>query len=167
MNQDSLNLSDSVVMGDININSGQHGSGIVECPTCGTQGVPVKRCTISGCENRFCDSCLSRWRPTHALNKPPICEQHTHSQQEAEENRALEMGITPIGQSGSGAHVSLPSSLIRAPSQSAIDNSHNHVTQYVPPPSGGILAFLGSGMGKVTILLVAAAVTGVFWLLLS
>ena len=96
-----MNISDSVVMGDVqqNItNVQQHISSSNTCPRCEAINVRVVSCSMPHCDNQFCELChpLCRWTPEgvgrldSGLGKGPFCGLCMEVQVEQWENEELE-----------------------------------------------------------------------------
>ncbi len=95
-----MNISDSVVMGDVqqNItNVQQHISSSNTCPRCEAINVRVVSCSMPHCDNQFCELChpLCRWTPEgvgrldSGLGKGPFCGLCMEVQVEQWENEEL------------------------------------------------------------------------------
>ncbi len=90
---DHLALSDSVVMGDINIGTGS----IAECPMCGIQGVPVLKCNHEDCKRRFCSNCEKGWKSFREPKLKPLCAAHNTQAEEKHYAENLQKhGVTKL-----------------------------------------------------------------------
>ena len=75
----SIEISDSVVMGDVKQNFAY-----TTCPTCKATNVRVIKCQMDGCEERFCEICNLNSRYENGSTFPfdsgygtgPFCQQH-------------------------------------------------------------------------------------------
>ena len=75
----SIEISDSVVMGDIKQNFAY-----TTCPTCKATNVRVIKCQMDGCEERFCEICNLNSRYENGAAYPfdsgngagPFCQRH-------------------------------------------------------------------------------------------
>ena len=93
--EEPVSLHDSVVMGDITVS--QITTHVVECPNCGMQGIPVIRCSSSGCSDRFCYECERHWCSFRTRDELPLCSPCWTKQQESAQAAALALGVTPLG----------------------------------------------------------------------
>ena len=60
MDNDSIKISDSVVMGDVQhnvTNVQQHISTGIECPRCDSKNVRIMGCSTPNCKSQFCELC--------------------------------------------------------------------------------------------------------------
>ena len=94
LDEKPVSLHDSVVMGDISVN--QITTHVVECPNCGMQGVPVIRCSSTGCSVRFCYECERRWCSVRTRDELPLCSPCWTKNQEVIQAAALALGVTPL-----------------------------------------------------------------------